>query len=188
MVRTSSIIRFLGIALCCLLAFQADALGQGKRKREITPERLAKLIRAASQGSPVVRPQAAQRLERMGPVAHKAVLEHVRGKQDLFGVGPELLEVAAALAAPDEDGMAPLRIRFWGHVGERDFPWRAALVSGLGRNRQAGERERFVELLDDRLLAVRLAALKSFATETRDTLLPLVQTRIGLETEDVALR
>ncbi|MDF1839008.1 MAG: HEAT repeat domain-containing protein, partial [Planctomycetota bacterium] len=167
---------------------QSAAAGQGKRQREITPERLGRLIRAASQGSPIVRPQAAQRLEKMGPVAHKAVLDHVRSHGDLFGVGPELLEVAAGLATPGEDTHRDLRARFWGHVGERDFPWRAALVAGLGRHAQPDERERFVELLEDRLLAVRLAALKSFASEGSETLLPLVQSRLEKETEDVALR
>ena len=188
--RSSSMQKFVGFGLCFLLLLQVGAVGQSKRERqrEITPARLEKLIRAASQGSPVVRPQAAQRLEKMGPMAHKAVLEHVQGKEDLFGVGPELLEVAAALATPGDGGRTELRARFWGYVGERDFPWRAALVAGLGREPQGQERGRFVALLDDRLLAVRLAAMKGFAGESAAELLPLIQARLAKETEGVARR
>jgi hypothetical protein len=174
--------------LMALVLGQGLAAAQKENRREVTPARLEKLIRAATQGSPVVRPQAAQRLEKMGPVAHRAVLDYVAGKQNLFGVGPELLQVAAALAVPGDGGRTELRARFWGHVGERDFPWRAALVAGLGKSPQTGERARFVALLSDRLLAVRLAALRSFSAESGKDVLPLLQARQKVETEGVARR
>jgi hypothetical protein len=187
--RTSSLHKVMGLCLCLLLLFQADALGQGKGRRAITPERLAKLISAASKGSPVVRPQAAQRLQKMGPVAHKAVLEHVKSKADLFGVGPELLEVAAALAVPGDGGHPELRKRFWEHVGERDFPWRAALVAGLGRNAEPVELVNFQVLLNDRLVAVRLAALIGLDTgDSNPFFLARVLARLKVETEGVARR
>ncbi|MBL4771827.1 MAG: hypothetical protein JKY61_11975, partial [Planctomycetes bacterium] len=184
----SSPARFTVWLLIALFVGQTCALGQGRKKREITPARLEKLIRAATQGSPVVRPQAAQRLMKMGPVAHSAVLEHIASKTDLFAVGPELLEVAATLALPGEARTAALRVQFWKQVAQRDFPWRAALVSGLGKNPQAGEQDRFVELLGDRMLAVRLAALRRFSVGDSEDLLPILQARLLVETEGVARR
>lgn len=189
MVRTSSMYKIIGLCLCLLFLFQGDALGQGKRKREITPERLAKLINAATQGSPVVRPQAAKRLEKMGPVAHKAVLEYVQGKTDLFGVGPELLEVAAGLTEYKEGEDTELRERFWKLAFDLDFPWRAALIAGLGSKAQDWERTNFDLLFNDRLVAVRLAVLKSLeAYEPGPFLLSNIQARLEIETEGIARR
>ncbi len=180
--------RFVGFCLCVLVLLQGNSFAQSKRKREITPARLEKLIRAATQGSPVVRPQAAQRLIKMGEVGHKAVFDFVSSKQDLFDVGPELLEAAAQLAVPLDGKRTELRKRFRKELGDLDFPWRASLVSGLGKNMQGGETEAFVALLDDRMLAVRLAALKGFADADAEFILPRIQARLKVETEGVARR
>ncbi|MCP5024229.1 MAG: hypothetical protein GY930_20970 [bacterium] len=180
--------RFVGLCLCLLVLFQGSSFAQSKRKHEITPARLEKLIRAATQGSPVVRPQAAQRLVKMGEVGHKAVFDFVSSKPDLFDVGPELLEAAAQLAVPLDGKRAELRKRFWKDLGNLDFPWRASLVSGLGKNMQAGETEAFVALLEDRMLAVRLAALKGFADVDAKLILPRIQARLKVETEGGARR
>ncbi|MEX1025251.1 MAG: hypothetical protein WD226_09255 [Planctomycetota bacterium] len=111
-----------------------------------------RLLEAAQNGSPVVRPQAAERLIALADEAAPRMLTLLE-TESLADLGQELVEVAGKL------GSAELRERLWRALDDRDFPWRPAAARGLAASIQAFERERALAWLDDPLASVRSAGV-----------------------------
>lgn len=113
-----------------------------------------RLIDLARSGKAVIRPQAAQRLIRLGDEGAKALLAAAgTSTADFAALGKDLVEVAGAFDSPE------LRAKLWRSLDDADFPWRPAAAIGLKDRPQAGEQPRFLALIQDPLAAVRNAAV-----------------------------
>ncbi|MFO0980320.1 MAG: HEAT repeat domain-containing protein [Planctomycetota bacterium] len=117
---------------------------------------IERLLHDARQGSPVIRPQAARRLLKLGqPAAERLVREAGDGTASAAALGTDLIEVLG------EFGDARLRELLWRAVQDRDFPWRPAAARSLVVKASAAEADRFQQLSGDALSAVRLAAIEA---------------------------
>ncbi|MFT6110083.1 MAG: HEAT repeat protein, partial [Planctomycetota bacterium] len=178
MTDSSSPVRLLGrasLAFALLSAVSSLSLGATVEVSAATagfiaggqdePESAAELAKKidtylghARGGSAVIRPQAANRLVRIGEPAAKRILE-VAGKtnEQLALLGTSLIEIFGAFEnSPSGD---KLRQRLWPVIEDSEFPWRPAAARGLAVLPQASEMERFVRYLDDPIAPVRLSAL-----------------------------
>lgn len=121
--------------------------------------RAAKLLRIAETGSPVVRPQAAERFVVLGATAVEELARQRKELgRDLEDFGPDLIEVLGRL--PSES----LRLDLWSSVEDPEFPWRPAASRSIATTAKERERAKFLELLQDPLAAVRAAALRALET------------------------
>jgi hypothetical protein len=146
----------------CLLALGGAPLSALPKVQEPAPSgtpaptadraQLERWLDAARNGSPVVRPQAAERLRRAGAPAAE-LLRPLAGETpaELAALGADLVEVLGRFGDPE------LRGRLWTAVAEPDFPWRPAAVRSLVHEPEAGEEPRFLTLAADPLAAVRVA-------------------------------
>ncbi|MEM7305345.1 MAG: HEAT repeat domain-containing protein [Planctomycetota bacterium] len=140
-----------------LALFLAAAAFSGQDAPEETE--LERYLRLAREGSPVVRPQAAQRLVRLGEPAAEAVLAASGGTTaGLATLGVDLVEVLGQLESD------ALRDDLWTALGDPDFPWRPSAARSLSRTARAAESGRFVALSADPLAAVRVAAVAGLGT------------------------
>lgn len=147
----------LATAACALASARGPARDPAQDAAQDPPreeEPLEKFLRLATTGSPVVRPQAAQRLLELGAEAvERLVAECGQGPAEMGALGRDLIEVLG------EFGDARLRARLAAALDDRDFPWRPAAARSLAKTALAGERPHFATLLDDPLAAVRAAAI-----------------------------
>jgi hypothetical protein len=141
---------------------------------------IAKLIATAREGSPPVRPQAAERLLAMGEPA-AAELRELAGttSAELAHLGSDLVEVLARFGDP------ALRAREWDALGAPDFPWRPAAARSLAAQPAAAELERFVALLADPLPLVRVAALTGLEHLDARTKIEAVRARLADDNDRV---
>ena len=176
-----------------------------KRKRLSPEERLLKTIKVAIDGKPVMRSQAAERLIGQGIEARSAVLARLAeagggGPEDVefvswYDLGPDFLGAAAHLTQADLGGAdtsttrsAAVRSAMWRAAAHPQFPWRAAIVAGLGASASAAEANRFVHWVSDPLAAVRLASLKGLAQLDRDMLIVLLSPALQGERDNQVRR
>ncbi len=144
---------------------------------------LDRYLRLAQTGSPVVRPQAAERFAALGAPAAERVLAEAESPEGLAGLGRELIEVLGRL---DDER---LRARLWSALENPDFPWRPAAARSLASTVQADERERFTALLADPLAAVRAAAVGGFdAPDALSSEVAISAVRARLEDPDDRVR
>lgn len=116
--------------------------------------KLDRYVELAKTGSLAVRPQAADRLSRMGaPAAERLLLECGANPAAMAAMGADLVEVLGRLDDPR------LRAKLWEAVDDADFPWRPAAARSLAATPAADEVARFEALHTDRLAAVRVAAI-----------------------------
>ncbi|MEM8713242.1 MAG: hypothetical protein AAGG01_20040, partial [Planctomycetota bacterium] len=118
-------------------------------------------------GSAVIRPQAAQRLVRIGEPAAARILE-VAGDTHakLALLGSELIEIFGAFE--DSESGDQLRARLWPLMEDPDFPWRPAASRGLSYLPEPVEKERFARYLDDPIAPVRAGVLEALFELSRD--------------------
>lgn len=131
---------------------------------------IERYLKAAQEGSAVVRPQAAKRLVRIGQPALPRLLEVSEG-------GPEVLgRLGASLVAVLPDfGDATLRARVWEAFDDSDFPWRPAAALALARTADAAETERLAAFVTDRIALVRTSGLEALDVLTLEAHEPLVR-------------
>ena len=142
----------LALPLTAAAPAQDDAPAKPKKPTEA--ERIDQYLRHARTGSARIRPQAAQRLLRIGAPAAERLLE-VSGTKpaELAVLGTALIEIMGRFDNPE------LRGRLWPAIDDSDFPWRPAAARSVASSPLPAERARFIELLDDPIAPVRLAAL-----------------------------
>ena len=115
---------------------------------------LERFLRLAREGSPVVRPQAAQRLLALGATAvERLVAECGDSPRELAALGRHIVEILGGFSDPR------LRTRLWEALADPDFPWRPAAARGLAVGPSAEEAPAIVALFADPLAAVRAAAI-----------------------------
>lgn len=115
---------------------------------------VAKYMRLAREGRPVVRPQAARRLLEIPSEAVPALLAACGDQgEGVAGLGKDLVAVLG------EFENAKLRAHLWTSLQERDFPWRPSAASSLAKSALASEAERFNGLLQDPIGKVRVASI-----------------------------
>lgn len=126
---------------------------EAKRKKDL--EKVDTFIRHARTGSAVIRPQAAQRLVRIGKPAAERLLE-LSGDStaDLALMGTAIIEVLGQFDHPE------LRAKLWPAMEDPDFPWRPAAARSLAWAPEGSEWDRFVGHLDDPIAPVRLGVLE----------------------------
>jgi hypothetical protein len=113
-----------------------------------------RLLGMTKTGSPVVRPQAAQRLVRLGAPALAAIRARIAAEpRGLELLGPELLGELGAFddTALEQDLRAALT--------NRDFPWRPAVLRALAQSPGLDDLPAFRAALGDVLAAAREAGL-----------------------------
>ena len=121
--------------------------------------KIDQMIDLARAGRVMIRPQAAERLVGFGAPAAERLLEEAGDTQrQLASLGKDLIKILGRFDQPR------LRAKLWGAIDDRDFPWRPSAAQGLGATAQADEIERFAELLNDPLAAVRQAAVLAYET------------------------
>ncbi len=140
------------LAALALLALVAGA-------QDPEPETdVERYLRVARTGSPVVRPQAAQRLVRLGaPAAERIFAECGDSPAEMARLGMDVIEVLG------EFEHAELRAKLWQALDDRDFPWRPSAARTLAKTAVAAEADRIRALAGDNLAAVRSAAVDGFA-------------------------
>lgn len=121
---------------------------------EATAAKIEKYLDLAREGRVSVRPQAAQRLVRLGAPAAKRLREACgEDGRDLARLGQYLVEVLGELGDPT------LRAWLWRDLADRDFPWRGPASRTLAATATADELGPFRECLGDYLGQVREAAI-----------------------------
>lgn len=136
-------------------AEQEDDTAKPKRKaRPGDVDRIDDFIRHARVGSAMMRPQAANRLVRVGAPAAERLLE-VSGKTtaDLALLGTSLIEILGQFDSPK------LRAKLWPAMEDSEFPWRPATARSLAFAPSDGEWDRFIGYLGDPIAPVRLGVL-----------------------------
>lgn len=170
--------------------------------RRESPERIQKLIEVSIEGSQVVRPQAAERLLKMGDKARPLVLAHLEQAlskdeavpfEGWFDLGADFLLMAARMTYDPAQGegapaVEDLRARLWAAVEQPYFPWRPQILEGLGTPPRTAEIERFGAYLDAPLASVRIASLAGLRQGDPALWLPKVRARMQRETDDRVLR
>jgi hypothetical protein len=140
---------------------------------------IEKMLRLAMTGSPVVRPQAAERLVGFGAPAAARLLEACGdGPAAMAPMGQSLVEALGAFDDP------ALRARLWDAVSDADFPWRAAATRGLTKHARADELARFDVLLADPLAAVRNAVVEAYGALDARTRMDALRARLALDPDD----
>ena len=187
---------FCALSAACLLLCTSAAWVQDRPSKE---DRLQKLIDVAIDGSPVVRPQAAERLTKMGGKARLAVLERLQtslaghaaetNMQGWFELGPDFLAMAARFThttpAQSQTSLEEgLRSTLWKAAQDRDFPWRAAVIQGLGEPAHEAEVERFRGFISDPLPGVRIASLGGLRQWEPKKRQPVLRKALQNETDD----
>ncbi len=177
--------KIVGAFLACgLLAAVIGAQEAAQEESE-----LDRLMRAATQGRAVVRPQAARRLVRLwtggdeqerAAIVERLVREAGSTPAELAALGSGLVEVLG------EFGDERLRDALWEALDDRDFPWRPYSARALGTTARADEEQRYAHLLDDPIAPVRAAALTGLDTLAARTRAALVRAR--LEDQDDRVR
>lgn len=131
---------------------QDDAPKKPVRAKDV--EKIDTFIRHARTGSAVIRPQAAQRLVRIGEPAAKRLLElSGDSTEELALMGTALVEVLGQFDEP------ALRGKLWPAMENGDFPWRPAAARSLAWAPTPGEWDRFTGYLEDPIAPVRHAVL-----------------------------
>ena len=130
--------------LVVLTAMIAGSLGVSAQDDE-KPSMVDRLLEAARNGSPVVRPQAANRL---------VALRDTEGVR-LAALGQELIEALGKFENLE------LRDRLWAAVDDPDFPWRPAAARGLAASIHDDELARAAAWCSDKLAAVRVAGISA---------------------------
>lgn len=159
----------LAAALVAVLAsagaLQDDAQGESELER---------LLRLSREGAPVVRPQAAEELARLGAPAAERVLE-LAGADNagLARLGRELVAVLGKLEEPR------LRARLWSALSDPDFPWRPQAARTLAETALSSEAEALCALTEDPLAAVRAAAIEAIARLELEERVPLLEARLS---------
>lgn len=147
----------------------AESLPNVTQEGAAAGSELERLLRLAREGTPVVRPQAADELARLGPEAAAFVLAAAgEGNAGLARLGRELVGALGKFEEPR------LRVRLWSALADPDFPWRPQAALTLAENPRAEEAERLVGLASDPLAAVRGAGVEAIVRlglEDRCTLL-----------------
>lgn len=116
--------------------------------------KLDRLLDAARNGSPVVRPQAAKRLLSLKEEAAAAVKALVATDDVRFqDLGQDLIEVLGRLEDPQ------LREQLWTAVDDPDFPWRPAAARSLASSIRDDELSRAAAWMGDPIAPVRAAAV-----------------------------
>lgn len=119
---------------------------------------LERLLRAAREGSPVVRPQAAARLVGLGAAAAERLRAEAKASSAGYAVlGADLCEVLGEL----DD--AELRKDLWALLADARFAFRPSVARTLAKSARAGEEQVLAGYLGDPLAAVRTAALSGLA-------------------------
>ena len=138
------------------------------------------MLERARTGYPVVRPQAAARFASMGEVAQRVLEEAASEPGGLAALGPDVLANVGPLFSGE------LRELVRSAAVHLDFPWRPALVTGLGAAAEPADRATFHAALGDPLAAVRSAAVAGLAklepkhlAESADLLQPVLVDRDG---------
>ena len=150
--RTFALVGAL-IATSGLAATQERAAGRPARPQDV--EKIDTFIRHARTGSAVIRPQAAQRLVRIGAPAAARLFElSGDSNEELALMGTALVEVLGQFDHPE------LRAKLWPALQDPDFPWRPAAARSLAGAPTDDEWGRFESYLDDPIAPVRLAVLE----------------------------
>jgi len=131
----------------------ASAAQEEQEVDEATAAKIEKYFDLAREGRVSVRPQAANRLVRLGAPAAERVREACgEDGKDLARLGQYLVEVLGELEDPT------LRAWLWRDLADRDFPWRGPASRTLAASATADELEPFRECLGDYLGQVLDAA------------------------------
>ena len=142
-------------------------------------EEIERLMRAATTGRAVVRPQAARRLVELGPRGEERLLAELQPDgMGLAALGPPILEALGIARDPR------LRAALWESLGDADFPWRPSSARAIAERPSPAEARRFVPLLDDVLGEVRTAAAEGLMRSHG----PLPPLRAVLADEDERVR
>lgn len=151
-------------------------------------DEVERLLRAATEGRAVVRPQAASRLVQWfhaaGEGERGALLERLRREagdapDQLARLGPALIEVLGSF----ED--AALRSGLWRAVDDPDFPWRPYAVRSVAESARPEEAARFERLLEDPIAPVRAAAITALARLDRRSATEALVARLSDEDDRV---
>ncbi|MEC8494011.1 MAG: HEAT repeat domain-containing protein, partial [Planctomycetota bacterium] len=149
--RTFALVSAL-IATPGLAATQEGTAGRPARPQDV--EKIDTFIRHARTGSAVIRPQAAERLVRIGaPAAARLYELSGDSTEELALMGTALVEVLGQFDHPE------LRAKLWPALEDADFPWRPAAARSLAWAPTVDEWERLEGYLDDPIAPVRLAVL-----------------------------
>lgn len=148
----------LALGVLLVLSTAAAAVAQQRGEREYTPEQIDRLIVHAQTGSAVIRPQAAERLARIGkPAADRLLTMAGSTREDLARMGASLIEVLGRFDDPR------FRERLWPALDDPEFPWRPAVSRSLAHQPQPGEWARLQPFLEDPIAPVRLGTLDALA-------------------------
>ena len=151
------------LSLGAVLLGPSAASAQDGGERRYTPEQIDRLIVHAQSGSAVIRPQAAERLARIGkPAADRLLAMAGTTREDLARLGPSLIEVLGRFEDPR------FRALLWPAMKDPEFPWRPAVSRSLAHRPQAGEWDDLSGFLDDPIAPVRLASLDALALLSAD--------------------
>lgn len=135
-----------------LAASQESAPRRPARPQDV--EKIDTFIRHARTGSAVIRPQAAQRLVRIGAPAATRLFElSGESTEELALMGTALVEVLGQFDHPE------LRAKLWPALEDPGFPWRPAAARSLAWAPATDEWARLEGYLDDPIAPVRLAVL-----------------------------
>jgi len=147
------------LALCPSVSVQA----QETPARQYTPEQIDRLIVHAQSGSAVIRPQAAERLARIGkPAADRLLAMAGTSLGELALLGPSLIEVLGRFDDPR------FRALLWPAMEDAEFPWRPAVSRSLAHRPLPAEWGRLQGFLEDPIAPVRLATLDALALLSSD--------------------
>jgi len=148
----------LAAAAALVLCAPALAWSQDSPARQYSPEQIDRLIVHAQSGSAVIRPQAAERLARIGkPAADRLYAMAGTSLGELARLGPSLIEVLGRFDDPR------FRALLWPAMEDAEFPWRPAVSRSLAHRPLAAEWDRLVGFLEDPIAPVRLATLDALA-------------------------
>jgi len=148
----------LAAAAALILCAPAAAWSQESPARQYSPEQIDRLIVHAQSGSAVIRPQAAERLARIGkPAADRLYAMAGTSLGELALLGPSLIEVLGRFDDPR------FRALLWPAMDDAEFPWRPAVSRSLAHRPLAAEWDRLVGFLEDPIAPVRLATLDALA-------------------------
>ena len=160
------------------------ALALGAAEAAPQESEVDRLLRAATTGRTVVRPQAARRLVRHYEAAdageRRAIAERLRREAgdtpaELARLGSALVEV---LGSFDDD---VLRRRLWAAFDDPDFPWRPYAARSLAGTARGDEAARYERWLTDPIAPVREAGVAALGTLGRRASVELVRARLADE-------
>ena len=154
----------LALAAILVVCSAAPMTAQDSGERQYTPEQIDRLIVHARSGSAVIRPQAAERLARIGkPAADRLLAMAGTTREDLALLGSSLIEVLGRFDDPRVRGL------LWPAMEDAEFPWRPAVSRSLAHRPLATEWDRLQGFLEDPIAPVRLATLDALALLSADS-------------------